>query len=113
MEMRLFLTVPFLQTLRMPKARAPVAEPTLVRTPNSPAILSVIDPITGKHHVKCVLCHSDITLTITAHPRSLIDHRGYALCLQSRRSQGLPEPEPRLLHSASKEDECSAFVHAH
>ena len=81
-----------LQTLRMPKAHAPVAEPTLVRIPNSMAFMSVIDPITGKHHAKCDLCHSDITIKITAYC-SLIDHPGNTLCLQSR-SYGLPEPEP-------------------
>jgi hypothetical protein len=71
--------------------------------------MSMIDSINGKHHVKCDLCYSDITLTITAHPRSFIDHRGHTLCLQSRRNQGLPDPDPRTLPSASNSASITAI----
>lgn len=74
------------------KARPHITEPTLITIPGSSSgIMTVID-MAGKHHVECDLCLSDITLTVTAHPRFFYDHRGHAGCLQLRRSQGLPPP---------------------
>ena len=84
----------------MTKSLPPVTEPTSIRAPGcSEGIMTTIDKNTGKHHLQCDLCYSDVTLTITAHPRTFISHWGYEGCLQTRRNLGFPEPDPKLLPS--------------
>ena len=74
------------------KPRSHITEPTSIKVPGSTSgIITIIDT-EGRHHVECDLCHSDITLTVTAHPRFFYDHRGHAGCLHARRRQGLPDP---------------------
>lgn len=76
----------------MPKSRPPLTVPTLINVPGlTSGIMTALDGI-GRHHLRCDLCNSDITLTVTAHPRRFLEHRGQLVCLQARRSQGLPEP---------------------
>ena len=42
------------------------------------------------------LCGLEITLTATAHPRSLLQHCCSYACLRIQRSNGLPDPEPTI-----------------
>ena len=76
---------------------------SMVMTPNSPPIMSVIDSITGIHHdVICIILKLPFATIQVVHLCSFIDHQGKILpvCLQSRRSQALPEPDSRILPSA-------------
>lgn len=74
------------------KPRSHITEPTSIKVPGSTSgIITIIDT-EGRHHVECDLCHSDITLTVTAHPCFFYDHWGHAGCLYAQRRQGLPDP---------------------
>ena len=77
----------------MTKAHLPLKVSKCIKLPRAPEVTTVIDG-TGKHHAECDLCGIDITLTITANPRSFQRHQGGEACLKLHRSQGLPDTEP-------------------
>ena len=86
-------SLPTFSYYKMTKAHLPMKVPKAIKLPGAPEILTTIDG-NGKHHIQCDLCGLDITLTVTAHPRSFLKHRHRDACLRLRRSKGLPDPEP-------------------
>ena len=80
---------------KMTKAHPPMEVPVAIKLPRALEILTTIKE-NGKHHIQCDLCGLEITLTATAHPRSLLQHCCSYACLRIQRSNGLPDPEPTI-----------------
>ncbi|KAH6906287.1 hypothetical protein BKA70DRAFT_1497860 [Coprinopsis sp. MPI-PUGE-AT-0042] len=73
----------------MPRPKSPVMTEQLINVGNCLLTTQIID---GYHHAECDICGTDIQLTITANPKSMIDHRGSERCKKVYRSGGRGTP---------------------